>query len=389
MEFRNRAQSPPPTATHFNEFFPVVVGEPVTPIIKFVSLGMTETGARPNNEDRFVETPFEDGQLIGIFDGHTGSETVDILSSNLIKVVKRLSAIEDWSNRLFQAMTQLEMMLPNYGPSGSTALVAFIQNTGDVYIANIGDCRAFIAIDGAIVDRSADTHFVVKDPSAQVLRTKGINPYNYDNHISLQTRPHRVDTLNPEVDYYKSFGYTVKGGYISNVEGSRQIQLTRSLGDIHYPHMIKVPELYHWRLTPSQALKADIVLVSDGFESNNVLSIEKIAQLLHNPLKTLSDFPGLLKGSIIGGYFDELGYSPHSPIEVNLDRLHAKGLQLVAPDKAWQASMISGYREVLSLIEKLRQGDMTLETRLKLVVSLGKLLGSDDNLTIIVTRSNF
>lgn len=142
-----------------------------------IKVGSRSTqGLRPNNEDRFVADP--EHHLFLVADGMGGQEAGEKASgmaADIIPkvVVDRLAAREDASQAVLHALAQANEAIVQAGQDqpqgrrmGTTAVVA-VQQEGKVYVASLGDSRAYLIREGKVEQLTVD-HSV-----AQALVTSG------------------------------------------------------------------------------------------------------------------------------------------------------------------------------------------------------------------------
>jgi serine/threonine protein phosphatase PrpC len=122
-------------------------------------------GPRPNNQDRFVADA--ERRLYLIADGMGGQEfgeKASGLAADLIPriVEDRLAAHEDPSQAMREALDEANQAIIQAGKEqapgrrmGTTAVVA-VQQRGQVYVASLGDSRAYLIRDGRVEQLTID-----------------------------------------------------------------------------------------------------------------------------------------------------------------------------------------------------------------------------------------
>jgi protein phosphatase len=134
-------------------------------------------GLRPNNEDRFVVDPVHN--LFLVADGMGGQERGEQASGLAAEIIPRvvqdrLAANEDAPKAVQRALTEANQAIVDAGRNqpagrrmGTTAVLA-VQQAGHVYVAGLGDSRAYL-IRGNRVEQLTVDHSV-----AQALVSSGV-----------------------------------------------------------------------------------------------------------------------------------------------------------------------------------------------------------------------
>lgn len=162
-------------------------------------------GIRPNNEDSYVVGL--DERLFLVADGMGGQERGEVASTMAAEIIPRvlhdrLAANEPAENAVEHALTEANLAICDAGKGqpegrrmGTTAVLA-LHTGGKVYVANLGDSRAYL-IRGDRVEQLTVDHSV-----AQALVTSGVmsaedarsSPYQHVLHkflgcMALSERP--------------------------------------------------------------------------------------------------------------------------------------------------------------------------------------------------------
>jgi protein phosphatase len=137
----------------------------------------TAQGARPNNEDRFVADKVNRVYLVA--DGMGGQERGEQASGLAAEIIPRvvqdrLAANEDASQAVQRALTEANQAIVDAGRNqpvgrrmGTTAVLA-VQQADQVYVAGLGDSRAYL-VRGDQVEQLTVDHSV-----AQALVSNGV-----------------------------------------------------------------------------------------------------------------------------------------------------------------------------------------------------------------------
>jgi len=122
-------------------------------------------GRRPNNEDRFVADP--DHNLFLVADGMGGQDFGEKASGLAAEIIPRvlqdrLAKHEDAENAVRNALDQANQEIIRAGQGqtagrrmGTTAVLA-VQQDDKVYVAGLGDSRAYLIREGRVEQLTAD-----------------------------------------------------------------------------------------------------------------------------------------------------------------------------------------------------------------------------------------
>jgi serine/threonine protein phosphatase PrpC len=187
-------------------------------------------GQRSYQEDRLFVATYEQGTLIGVFDGHGGSDTSQFAVDTLPSLFADLISTPNIKPRvaLTKAIHKLAIETDYYVP-GTTLSLAFIpSNRKFVYCAVIGD-----------------SPIIIKDSKGAI----NIGP------------DHNVRTNMEEKRAAEERGGFVHGGYLYASYDGPGLQMARALGDSHLRRVLsRKPEIYTVRVN-----KDSFVLVAtDG-----------------------------------------------------------------------------------------------------------------------------
>jgi len=187
-------------------------------------------GQRPYQEDRLFVATYEQGTLIGVFDGHGGSEVSQTAVTELPGFFADLISEPKAKPRtaLSKAIHKLAV-LTQANISGSTLSLAFIPSRGSfVYCAVLGDSPIIIKDSKGAVNISPDHN----------VRT------NYQEKLAAEKR-----------------GGFVHGGYLYTSYDGPGLQMARALGDTLLSKALsRRPDIYSVRIN-----KDSFVLVAtDG-----------------------------------------------------------------------------------------------------------------------------
>ena len=176
----------------------------------------TDVGkVREHNEDAFAVVQAEEGEALIVCDGMGGHAAGDV-ASNAARAAFASSVLErgdeDPRERIYHSMEAAHehvLELAHAGPDragmGTTCVVAFVSKTGDAYIGNVGDSRAYLIRDGTVQRLSLDHTRVQKmvdggilneqeaaaHPDAGVLtqalgQKRGVEPFVREDAVDLR-----------------------------------------------------------------------------------------------------------------------------------------------------------------------------------------------------------
>jgi protein phosphatase len=139
--------------------------------------GFSAQGVRPNNEDRYVVD--QDHHLYLVADGMGGQERGEQASGMAADIIPRvlqdrLAAREEAGQAVQRALAEANLAIVNAGrqqPAGrrmGTTAVLAVQLSGQMYVAGLGDSRAYL-IRGDRVEQLTVDHSV-----AQALVSSGV-----------------------------------------------------------------------------------------------------------------------------------------------------------------------------------------------------------------------
>jgi len=161
--------------------------------------------------------------FLAFFDGHSGSKCASYAATMLFKNFKMHVAQGcDIENALVAAFEKTHSeYLQEYADSGTTAVVVYIDNAANVmYVANVGDSRAVLAI-----------------CTDEVLRAV---PLSNDHKPNSEPDRARLTAANFEIKFNRGCWRLLSG-----------LAVSRSIGDkVHLMHgLIATPEVVRYALT--------------------------------------------------------------------------------------------------------------------------------------------
>ena len=196
---------------------------------------LQDIGSRPYMEDTCIvsEKFMSNLDLYCVFDGHGGDFVANFLRDNFENILKEIirenkGTINDM---LFMSIHKLVSKLPIDAAQrcGSTLLIA-LRYGEVVYIANAGDCRAVMDVDGTA--RSI-------------------------------TQDHKPDSDREKERVYKYGGHVTPASQFDVARVNGNLAVSRSIGDVElYPMVTWVPDIYIVRLRPG--VNKFMILASDG-----------------------------------------------------------------------------------------------------------------------------
>ena len=147
-------------------------------------------GQRPYQEDRLFIGTYEQGTLIGVFDGHGGNEVSEIAVGSVPGFFADEIGEPKATARtaLKKTIAKVHKLTEHYG-SGSTLSLAWIPNKGKiVYCAVIGDSPIIVKDSKGAINISPDHNVRTNETEAQAVRDRGgfvVDGYAYDNRFGV------------------------------------------------------------------------------------------------------------------------------------------------------------------------------------------------------------
>lgn len=190
-------------------------------------------GGRKSMEDFIAIKQLDDGIFLGVYDGHGGTRTAELVSTRLYTILSERMAFstnlneEMWTDVFERMQFHVRGLRDSY--SGSTAVCAYIKklSTGEWYIssANIGDSRGVLVTSTGYTKRISNDH-KASDPD--------------------------------EVDHVEEHGGRV---YCNRVDG--RLAVSRAFGNTTIPGVTQIP--FTSSITLSEKLRVKyLVIASDG-----------------------------------------------------------------------------------------------------------------------------
>ena len=202
---------------------------------------VSERMGRKTMEDRHVLTECAGGLFAGVYDGHGGTRTVDLVAKRLHQEFAQASRRGRKPEAAFQhAFARVDRLTARY-TSGTTATCVFLKE-GCVTIAHVGDSRAVL-----------------------------VGPRGRARQL---TTDHRTDNVTERRRILKTGG-RVERGYV--VRDGHGLMVTRSFGDrVFRPVGVTAePDVTTIRLAPRDSF---VVVATDGLW--DVLSNREVAKLV-------------------------------------------------------------------------------------------------------------
>jgi serine/threonine protein phosphatase PrpC len=216
---------------------------------------LEDQGSREYMEDRnYIEKNFFlDYDLYSVFDGH-GSDLVSKFLQLYLKDILRneLFLDEDISVALTKSCEKMHSIIPKEVgmTSGSTALF-ILTNNKEMWVVNIGDCRA-------IINR---------------------------NDEALQLTIDHKPTLKSEYDRIYSVGGFVSKDQFGTARVNGNLSLSRAFGDFYLsPGVTWTPDIFRYNLFPECSY---IFMASDGVY--DTVNNDEIVNILNTEFKKMAN----------------------------------------------------------------------------------------------------
>lgn len=172
----------------------------------------TAKGSRPYQEDHFVREEFLEGTLLGVFDGHGGSEVARLASETFASHFRAALLVYSAKEAMGYAVSSVNSMTKHMH-AGSTLSVVFIPKDESVAVCAV----------------LGDSPIIVKDAEGKI----NISP------------EHNVRTNAAEAKAAEARGGFVSDGYLFARYGDNGLQMSRALGDSSLDEVLsRVPDIY-------------------------------------------------------------------------------------------------------------------------------------------------
>lgn len=144
-------------------------------------------GNRSYMQDAFFVKKMEIGIVAGVFDGHgekgdlVANKARDIFSETFPKMLQNSVYVYDAFLLMVEKVQQHLVSQSDLGNSGATAVICFVDNSGKIYTATIGDCEAFLfKRDGEEIKKCLPCSVVRNwgsEKDKQRVRSEGVCPW--------------------------------------------------------------------------------------------------------------------------------------------------------------------------------------------------------------------
>ncbi|ELP88888.1 protein phosphatase 2C, putative [Entamoeba invadens IP1] len=242
----------------------IVPDEAIVPLNE-VEVGIAQTiGKKSSMEDTCAvyETNIPFMEIIGLFDGHNGSETALELSKEMGVVLKK--ALRDKKKEVRDALIStfetLHAQVIEKTASGSTASIVAISKN-KLYVAHVGDSPVFL-IRNKKIEKTEEAGDVQKDEKKT---QRVIQKVTKNHHPDLKEERERVE---------KDGGHCYMVGGVWRVEGV--VALSRSIGDrALHPYLSCIPDIEEFETDDI----CEVVMTSDGV--TDVMNNEDILNIIN------------------------------------------------------------------------------------------------------------
>jgi hypothetical protein len=354
-----------------------------------------ERGVRGECEDVSLCMPYDGGIIEAVFDGHKSVLIANFCSQNLPSTLDKFPKVSWDDRKLHYAVMELQDMVAEKFPKknfGTTAVIAFISSTYDIYIACIGDARAMLVdtSTGEIMKLREGGMIKVDDCMEEEFKKYDIKVV--EDATSYITRSHCYSGFStPEYEYYRRVHkvkfVSMAGVYYAEL-GESALQPLRAIGDTSIKCLIRVPQLYCWRLNGNQMKDAGLILMSDGFENHEVLVPNKMAMFMANPMKYLNDPLNFTEGTFISKYkyINSNDIKSLSTLEA-IRYIYNKLIAQIKGDSEWVTTLGATIGKFERAFLKFGTGSIRTDSykTIELAMYLSIMLGSDDNMTLLFT----
>lgn len=149
-------------------------------------------------EDRASRDWVHNKLFVGVYDGHCGSKTADLLSRELHEQFKQYAGFQPVEEALETAVCEVDCQARQNYDDGSTAVAAYIEDNF-IHVINIGDSRLIMEYNGAVGFATQDHTFENPEERTRVMQKKAM-PYRFVDATTkkmMQYNPWRVNGLVP------------------------------------------------------------------------------------------------------------------------------------------------------------------------------------------------
>jgi serine/threonine protein phosphatase PrpC len=276
-------------------------------------------GQRAKMEDRSIATRFSfqangevfEAELFGVLDGHGGISTVEYVKDSIAKRVQE--RLEDYLQdeapneegifyALKEALSSLHDDIKEAAKfkDGTTAVIGFkLADSDELWVANIGDSRAFLNRKGKLIPMSIDQKpYYIEETWKEKVR------YNneYLNQLIRMGVEESIDPSEELEDLRKKLGMVYSRQYTENnlhhvLLGLPQhnLDMTRSIGDISFdPWKKHSPEIFRQKLLPGDQL----IMHSDGIKDDMSAIVDVVENDKRNGFSTKQTVEDLVHASL-------------------------------------------------------------------------------------------
>lgn len=210
----------------------------------------TVKGQRPYQEDRYIREEFLEGTLLGVFDGHGGSEVAQIASEDFA-VRFRTALVYHSAKEAMEVSVAYVNRRTQHMYAGSTLSVVFIPKDESVAVCAV----------------LGDSPIIIKDAEGKI----NISP------------EHNVRTNAAEAAAAVARGGLIQGGYLFQGFNNDGLQMARALGDSSLSEVLsRVPDIYEVPL----GINSFVLVATDGaFDPSHrsfVAEMNKIMEAIEN-----------------------------------------------------------------------------------------------------------
>ena len=276
-------------------------------------------GQRPYMEDRYLATPFSfqangqvfQAELFGLFDGHNGVTTVEFVQNAIAqrlqeKLEELLKNKDLTETAIFYALKETvsslhEDVQSNRNKDGTTAVIGFkLANADKLYIANVGDSRAYLNRNGKLIPLSIDQKpYLVKEESQNIYYN---NEYAHQLfkrgiEISKDLNEDYIRMVN-ESKMFLSPPQFAEGNLYHmqlGISGECYLDMTRSIGDLYFDPWKKfTPEIFSQTVLYGDQL----IIHSDGVNAPMKSVVKVVEDDKRNGFSTRQTVEDLVHASL-------------------------------------------------------------------------------------------
>ena len=276
-------------------------------------------GQRRTMEDRYVATPFSfqangqvfQAELFGVFDGHNGITTVEFVKNAIAQRLReKLEQFlhnkdlneDDIFYALKEAVSSLHQDIQSTENDDGTTAVFGFKLADELWVANIGDSRAYLNRNGKLIPMSIDQKpYLVKEKWSDIYHNNEYAQQLFDIGVEISKDPAKdLIAVKNRTKMFLSHHYK-EGNRDHKVLGifeQLHLDMTRSIGDLFFDHWKKyTPEIFRQKLLFGD----ELIFQSDGVTAHMKSVVKAVENDKKNGFSTQQTVEDLVHASLNSG----------------------------------------------------------------------------------------